>query len=171
MRFHPLTSIVYLAHHRGSIYPLLACNCVQRAPPSGLRYSPPLRGARCPQGARGLRPLPTVGAAPALPPASTAPAVVALSPTRWTLAAARAVSAKPPRPRAPDHAARNKITSAVGHTFSHNRESIKEVGVFHSIRAVAVTAMRPPCALVVCVFHSIRAGAMPAMCFGCLCFS
>lgn len=137
MRFPPLTSIVYLAHHRGSIYPLLACNCVQRAPPSGLRYSPPLRGARCPQGARGLRPLPTVGAAPALPPASPATGSVTLRPTLGTLTAARAVSAKPPRPRAPDPTARNKITSTKHHSFSHNRERIKEVGVFHSIKAGA----------------------------------
>ena len=137
MRFPPLTSIVYLVHLRGSIYPLLACNCVQRAPPSGLRYSPPLRGARCPQGARGLRPLPAVGSAPAPPPASSASGGEQRSPTRRTQAAARAVSAKPPRPRAPNHAARNKITPAVGHSFSHNRERIKEVGVFHSIKAGA----------------------------------
>ena len=137
MRFPPLTSIVYLAHHRGSIYPLLACNCVQRAPPSGLRYSPPLRGARCPQGARGLRPLPTVGAAPALPPASPATGSVTLRPTLGTLTASRAVSAKPPRPRAPDHAERHNITSAVGHSFSHIRERIKEDGVFHNIKAGA----------------------------------
>lgn len=137
MRFHPLTSIVYWVHHRGSIYPLLACNCVQRAPPSGFRYSPALRGARCPQGARGLRPLPTVGAAPAPPPASPATGSATLRPTLGTLAAARAVSAKPPRPRAPDHAARNNITPAVGHTFSQIRESIKEDCVFHSIKARA----------------------------------
>lgn len=137
MRFPPLTSIVYLAQHRGLIYPLLACNCVQRAPPSGLRYSPPLRGARCPQGARGLRPLPTVGAAPALPPASPATGSVTLRPTLGTLTAARAVSAAPPRPPAPDHTARNNITSPVGHSFSHIRERIKEDGVFHSIQAGA----------------------------------
>ena len=159
MRFPPLTSIVYRAHHRGSILPLRACNCVQRAPPSGFRYSPALRGARCPQGARGLRPLPTVGSAPAPPPACRASDVVSLRPTRDTLAAARAVSAKPPRPRAPDHAGWDNITPAVGHSFSQNRERIKEVCVFHSIKAGAVPAMRPPCALVVCVFHSIRAGA------------
>lgn len=137
MRFHPLTSIVYWAHHRGSILPLRVCVCVQRAPPSGFRYSPALWGARCPQGARGLRPLPAVGSAPALPPASTATGSVALRPTRWTLTAARAVSAKPPRPRAPVHAGWDNITHAVGHSFSQIRERIKEDCVFHGIRAGA----------------------------------